>query len=157
GKVDTFFAQPGNLMRSPFPFKQHGQCGHWVSSLFPNLATCVDDLTFIHSMHAKSSNHTPAAFQLNSGFTFDGFPSLGACLSYGLGAESQDLPAFVVLPDSRGLPAGGAINWTSGFLPATHQGVAFRASPEPIVDLNTPKEIGPAQRAASMRLLGKMN
>ena len=77
-------------------------------------------------MVAKSSNHTPATFQMNSGFTMNGFPCLGAWLSYGLGTENQDLPTFVVLPDPRGLPAGGSINWTSGFLPATHQGVAFR-------------------------------
>jgi hypothetical protein len=157
GKIDTFFAQPGNLMKSPFSFRQHGKYGRWISSLFPHLASCVDDLTFIHSMSAKSSNHTPAAFQLNTGFTINGFPSLGAWLSYGLGAESRDLPAFVVLPDPRGLPAGGAINWTNGFLPATHQGVAFRTSGKPIVDLFTPQEVAPAERRAGMKLLDQMN
>src|SRR5436190_19904535 len=126
GKIDTFFGRPGRLLKSPFTFKRHGQSGAWVSSLFPHLATCVDDLTFLHGMVAKSSNHTPATFQMNTGFTMNGFPSLGAWLSYGLGSESQDLPAYVVLPDPRGLPAGGSINWTSGFLPAVHQGVAFR-------------------------------
>ena len=74
----------------------------------------MDDLTFLQAMTAKSSNHTPAAFQMNSGFTMNGFPCMGAWVSYGLGTENQDLPAFVVLPDTRGLPAGGAINWTSG-------------------------------------------
>jgi hypothetical protein len=157
GKVDTFFGQPGNLMKTRFPFRQHGQCGHWVSDLLPHLATRVDDLTFIHSMVAKSSNHTPATFQMNSGFTMNGFPCLGAWLSYGLGTENQDLPAFVVLPDPRGLPAGGAINWTNGFLPAAHQGVAFRSSGEPIPDLFTPKDISPRQRAQSMELLERMN
>ena len=127
-------------MKSPFAFKQHGQCGQWVSDLLPNLAECVDDLTFIQSMVAKSSNHTPAAFQMNTGFTMNGFPCMGAWLSYGLGTENQDLPAFVVLPDPRGLPAGGAINWTSGFLPAAHQGVAFRTTGEPIPDLFPPKD-----------------
>lgn len=157
GKVDTFFGQPGNLMKSPFAFQKHGQCGRWVSSLLPNLATCVDDLTFIHSMTAKSSNHTPAAFQMNTGFTMNGFPCLGAWLSYGLGSASQDLPAFVVLPDPRGLPAGGAINWTAGFLPATQQGVAFRTSGQVIPDLETPKEVAPAQRRAGLDLLARMN
>ncbi|WP_395144853.1 DUF1501 domain-containing protein, partial [Armatimonas sp.] len=121
---DTFFAQPGNLMKSPFAFKQHGKSGRWVSSLLPHTAERVDDITFLCSMKAKSANHTPATFQMNSGFTLNGFPCLGAWLSYGLGTVNQDLPAFVVLPDPRGLPAGGAINWTSGFLPATHQGTA---------------------------------
>ena len=93
-------------------------------------------MAFVNSMWAKSSNHTPAAFQMNTGFTMNGFPSLGAWLSYGLGAEANDLPAFVVLPDARGLPAGGTINWTAGFLPAVHQGVAFRtAGGDPIADL----------------------
>jgi Protein of unknown function (DUF1501) len=157
GKVDTFFGQPGNLMKSRFPFRQHGQCGHWVSDLLPHLAACVDDITFIHSMVAKSSNHTPATFQMNSGFTMNGFPCLGAWLSYGLGTMNQDLPAFVVLPDPRGLPAGGAINWTNGFLPAAHQGVPFRAGAEPIADLQTPKGVSPGTRQRSMELLDRMN
>jgi hypothetical protein len=157
GKIDTFFGQPGRLLKSPFAFKQHGQCGQWVSSLLPQLAGCVDDICFVQSMVAKSSNHTPAAFQMNSGFTMNGFPCLGSWLSYGLGSLSQDLPAFVVLPDPRGLPAGGAINWTSGFLPATHQGVAFRSGKEPISDLFTPPEVRPAQRKASLDLLAEMN
>src|SRR4249920_1826075 len=102
GKADTFFGQPGNLMKSPFAFKQHGKCGRWVSDLFPNLAGHVDDMTFIHSMTARSANHTPAAFQMNSGFVFNGFPSFGSWVSYGLGSINEDLPAYVVLPDPRG-------------------------------------------------------
>ena len=157
GKIDTFFGKPGRLMKSQFAFRQHGQSGHWVSDLLPHLATCVDELTFLHGMHSKSSNHTPATFFMNSGFTMNGFPCLGAWLSYGLGSENQDLPAYVVLPDPRQLPAGGSINWTSGFLPAVHQGVAFRSSGEPIADLNTPQEISPARRNAEAALLRKMN
>jgi len=157
GKIDTFFGKPGRLMKSPFAFSQHGQSGLWMSELLPNLATCVDDMTFIYSMTAKSFNHTPATFQMNTGFTMNGFPCLGAWLSYGLGSENQDLPAFVVLPDPRQFPAGGAINWTSGFLPAVHQGVPFRTTGEPIADLNTPKEISPARRHASLELLNRMN
>jgi hypothetical protein len=157
GKADTFFGQPGNLMKSPFKFKQHGKCGRWISDLLPNLAGHVDDLTFIHSMVAKSANHTPAAFQMNSGFVLNGFPSFGSWVSYGLGSLNEDLPAFVVLPDPRGLPAGGAINWSSGFLPATHQGVAFRTSGDPIPDLATPKDTPVALRRVAMDLLGEMN
>ena len=116
-----------------------------MSSLLPHLAGCVDDVSFIHSMVAKSNNHTPAIFQMNTGFTMNGFPSMGSWLSYGLGTGNENLPAFVVvLPDSRGLPAGGSINWTSGFLPAQHQGVTFRTqSDEPIVDLNTHAAVTP--------------
>jgi hypothetical protein len=144
-------------MKSSFGFRQYGQSGLWMSELLPNLATCVDDISFIYSMTAKSSNHTPATFQMNTGFTMNGFPCLGAWLSYGLGSENQDLPAFVVLPDPRQLPAGGAINWTSGFLPAVHQGVPFRTVGEPIADLNTPKGISPRKRAAGLDMLNRMN
>jgi hypothetical protein len=157
GKVETFFGRPGRLMKSPFTFRRHGESGQWVSSLLPYLAGCVDDLTVIRSMVAKSSNHTPATFQMNSGFTMNGFPCLGAWLSYGLGSENQDLPTFVVLPDPRGLPAGGSINWTSGFLPATHQGVAFRASGEPIVDLYPPEGVSSGHRRRGLEVLEAMN
>jgi hypothetical protein len=153
-----FFGQPGKVMQSPYSFRQHGQSGAWVSSLLPHLATCVDDLCFVHSMFAKSNNHTPATFQMNSGFTMNGFPSLGAWLSYGLGSENENLPAFVVLPDPRGLMAGGSINWTAGFLPANHQGVPFRTnSLDPIADLRTPADIPPTARDADMDLLAAMN
>jgi len=158
GELRGFFGQAGNLMRPQYEFSQHGQSGAWVSSLLPHLATCVDDIAFIHSMVAKSNNHTPATFQMNTGFTMNGFPSMGAWLSYGLGNENQDLPTFVVLPDGRGLPAGGSINWTAGFLPASHQGVPFRTgSTEPIVDWRTPADVSPAARRASSALLAQIN
>ncbi len=154
---DPFFGRPGRLMKSPWEFKRHGQAGLWTSSLFPNLATCVDDLCFINSMHSRSSNHTPATFLENTGFTMNGFPSLGSWVSYGLGSENQDLPAYIVLPDARGLPAGSAINWTQGFLAAAHQGVAFNARGEPIPDLFTPGSTSSSRRLAESDLLQTMN
>jgi hypothetical protein len=158
GENKSFFGQPGKIMKSPYEFRQFGQCGHRVSSLLPHLAACVDDIAFIHSMVAKSNNHTPATFQMNSGFTMNGFPCMGSWISYGLGTENEDLPAFVVLPDSRGVPAGGSINWTAGFLPAKHQGVPFRTkSPVPVVDLETPAGISQSDRQKDMRLLAEMN
>lgn len=157
GKIDTFFGQPGNLMKSPFKFARYGESGRWVSELFPHLAGRVDDLTFIHSMQAKSSNHTPAGFQMLTGFTMNGFPSIGSWVSYGLGSATHDLPAFVVLPDPRGLPAGGSINWTNGFLPAAHQGVAFRTQGDPVPDLSTPGNIPAKTRSASLHALEQMN
>jgi hypothetical protein len=157
GKVDTFFGQPGNLMKSPFEFRQRGRSGLWCSDLLPNLAGCVDDITFLYSMKSKSSNHTPAAFFMNTGFTMNGFPCLGAWLSYGLGSENQDLPSFVVLPDSRGMIAGGTINWTSGFLPATHQGTMFNAGPVPVRDLFPPHDISPEDRLAAAQFLQSQN
>ena len=157
-KFDTFFSQPGTLLKSPFEFRRHGASGRWVSDLLPHLAGCVDDLTFIHSMRSKSSNHTPATFLMNSGFTFNGFPSMGAWISYGLGSENQNFPAYVVLPDPRQLPAGGSINWTNGFLPAVHQGVAFRSgNEEPIADLSTPASIPASKRQAGFQLLQSLN
>ena len=153
-----FFGQPGTLMKSVYPFARHGESGSWVSSLLPHIARVSDELCFIHSMVAKSNNHTPATFQMNSGFTLNGFPCMGAWLSYGLGTLDEDLPAFVVLPDPRGQPAGGSINWTSGFLPANHQGVAFRTDGgDPIADLRVPAGIDPARRDADLRLLEEMN
>ncbi|MHB1557872.1 MAG: DUF1501 domain-containing protein [Isosphaeraceae bacterium] len=157
GKIETFFGRPGRLMKTPFRFERHGESGQWVSDLLPNLAGCVDDLTIIRSMVARSSNHTPATFQMNTGFTMNGFPCLGAWLSYGLGSENQDLPTFVVLPDPRGLPAGGAINWTSGFLPATHQGVAFRTAGEPVVDLFPPAGVPRGRGRRGLSVLEAMN
>lgn len=153
-----FFGQPGTLMKSVYPFARHGASGSPVSSLLPNIARHADELCFIHSMVAKSNNHTPATFQMNSGFTLNGFPCMGAWLSYGLGTLDEDLPAFVVLPDPRGQPAGGSINWTSGFLPANHQGVAFRTDGgDPIADLRTPAGVTPEGRQADLRLLERMN
>ena len=156
-KVDTFFGQPGTLMQSPFEFRRRGQSGLWVSDLLPHLAECADDLCMIRSMVAKSSNHTPATFQMNSGFTRNGYPCMGSWVTYGLGSENRDLPGFIVLPDPRGLPAGGSINWTAGFLPASHQGVAFRNSGDPLPYLSTPPTVSSRRRSSEMELLARMN
>lgn len=158
GKVETFFGTPGKLMKSPYEFRQHGQSGRWVSSLLPHMAECVDDITFIHSMTTNSSSHTPACFQMNTGFVQNGFPSIGAWLSYGLGSENDQLPTFVVLPDARGVVNGGSNNWSQGFLPAEHQGTAFStAGASPVAHLNPPTGLSSETRAASSRLLAKMN
>ena len=111
----------------------------------------------IRSMVAETSNHTPATFQENSGFRLNGFPCAGAWLSYGLGSESDDLPAFVVIPDAREFPAGGAINWTNGFLPARHQGVVIRPQGEPIDDLFPATPVGSESEAATRELVAAMN
>jgi hypothetical protein len=124
-KPDVFFGQVGLLRANDFPFQQRGESGLWISDLFPHLAGVADELTMVRSMFAETSSHTPATMHENSGFRLNGFPALGSWLSYGLGCETDELPAYVVLPDPRGLPAGGTNNWTSGFLPAQHQGVMF--------------------------------
>ena len=137
GQAAAFFGKIGRLHKSHYAFKQRGASGLWVSDLFPHLAEVADELTVINSMVAETANHIPGIFQANTGFRQMGFPSMGSWLSYGLGSENSDLPAFVVLPDARGIPnsAGGAFNWTNGFLPAQHQGVAFNTKGgAPILD-----------------------
>ncbi len=156
-KPDVFFGQVGRLRQPDWAFRQRGESGLWVSDLFPHLAEVADELTVIRSMVAETSNHTPATFQENSGFRLNGFPTLGAWMSYGLGNESDDLPAFVVIPDVRELPAGGSINWTNGFLPARHQGVVIRPKGEAINDLFPARPISPGAEAAARDLVGEMN
>jgi hypothetical protein len=158
GPVDTFFGKPGTLLKALYPFHRRGQSGLWVSDLFPHMATCADDMTFLYSMVTKSSSHTPACFQMNTGFTQNGFPCVGSWISYGLGTENDQLPTFVVLPDPRGLPNGGTNNWSQGFLSAEHQGMAFRTYGDaPIPHLTTPRQIAPESRRASMDLVRQLN
>ncbi len=159
GKVDTFFGKIGVLRRSFYRFQQHGESGSWVSSLLPHLATCADDLTYFHALTTKSSSHTPACFQMNTGYTQTGFPSLGSWLSYGLGSLADQLPTFVVLPDPRGRPNGGSSNWSQGFLPARHQGTALATDgkSEPIANLATPSSVSAEQRRAGLTLLARFN
>src|SRR5262249_41476799 len=157
-QLDPFFGKPGNLMQSLYAFKQRGKSGLWVSDLLPHLAGRIDDLVIFHSVVTKSSSHTPACFQMNTGFTLNGFPSLGSWLSYGLGSINQQLPTFVVLPDPRGLPNGGTNNWSNGFLPAEHQGTAFNTNQaEAMANLKTPAGTTPAKRQASLELLAELN
>jgi len=156
-KPDVFFGKVGLLRKSDWEFKQRGQSGLWVSDLFPHLAEQADRLTVINSMFAETSNHTPATFQANSGFRLNGFPVLGSWLSYGLGAETDELPAYVVLPDVRGVPAGGSINWSQGFLPARHQGVTLKATGTAIHDLFPAQPIEAKTEEASRELLAAMN
>ncbi|MHC4875850.1 MAG: DUF1501 domain-containing protein [Planctomycetota bacterium] len=156
-KPDVFFGKVGLLRKNDWEFKQRGESGLWVSELFPHVAEVADELTVIKSMYAETSNHTPATFQQNTGFRLNGFPVMGSWLSYGMGCETDDLPAFVVIPDSRGLPAGGSINWSNGFLPAQHQGVVIRSKGEPIDDLFPAKRRPVEKEAASRALLASLN
>ena len=156
-KPSTFSGTVGLLRRSDWKFRQRGESGLWVSDLFPHLATVADELTVIRSMVADTSNHMPAMFQANSGFQPNGFPSLGSWLSYGLGNESDSLPTFVVLPDARSQPNGGASNWSSGFLPATHQGVLFQNATEPIRDLFSAQPIEREAERDGLGLLKTIN
>jgi len=161
GKVELFQSSPGAVMRSPWEWKQHGECGKWVSALVPHLASCVDDMAFVHSMVSKSNVHGPATFMQNTGFVLPGFPCMGSWVSYGLGSMNKDLPTFVVLPDGRGFAPNGPSNWSAGFLPAAQQGTLIRASsPNPIYDLFPPEDakyITPASEADGLRVLNRLN
>ncbi|MEP7362797.1 MAG: DUF1501 domain-containing protein [Acidobacteriota bacterium] len=159
GKGEVVVAQgnPGGLMPSLWEFKQHGQSGRWVSSLFPHISKQVDNLAFIHSLTSISNDHAPALFQMNTGSIQAGYPSMGSWITYGLGSESENLPGFVVFTDNRGGPIGGAPNWGNGFMPAAYQGTQFRSSGDPIVDLLPPKDLPPERQRRWLDLLQKLN
>lgn len=134
GEVE-FPEAAGALMKSPFAFSQRGESGMWVSDAMPHFATQVDHVTLIRSMFSTNLTHEPALYKMHSGSEFIGRPSLGAWVSYGLGTENQNLPAYVVLDDPQGLPVNGIDNWTSGYLPPQYQGTRFRATGAPVLDL----------------------
>jgi hypothetical protein len=151
----TFQGEQGNLTRSPYEFKPRGRSGKFISDLLPNLAELADEMCFIHSMTAKSNTHGPAENQMSTGFTLDGFPSMGAWVSYALGTESQDLPAFVAIPDPRGVPQTGPNNWWDD-VRSSLQGTAFNAD-KPIPNLATPKEITSAAEISTRDFLKILN
>ena len=142
------------LLASPWKFKQHGQCGTWISDLFPHLSQRVDNLCIINSMFGESSNHGPATFQLNTGAVLNGRPSVGSWVTYGLGSENQKLPGFVLLFDVG--PFGGASNWSSGFLPASFQGTRFREEGAAVLNLDPPAELAGVQRS-TIDMVQKLN
>jgi hypothetical protein len=160
-KVEGVTSTPGNLMKSPFPFQQHGQCGRWVSSVFPHLAKHVDGLAFLMAVASKSNVHGPASYLMNTGFLLPGFPCLGAWLSYGLGKLTDNLPVFVVLPDARGLPYNQKGNFSAGFLPAAHQGTILTAGANPPIADLTPSSkvplVTPEADRDALDLLRKIN
>lgn len=159
--VEAATSVPGNVLKSPWTWKQYGASGRWVSNVFPHVAEIVDDLAFLMSMASKTNVHGPASYMQNTGFVLPGFPCLGAWISYGLGSLNDNLPTFVVLPDPRGLPYNNSGNFSSAFLPVAHQGTIIKAtSPVPIADLFPPKSakyITPAAEADGQALLRKLN
>ena len=117
----------GRVVGPKWQFSQYGECGKHVSTLFPNIATCVDDISFIHSMTADSPIHGSAMLMMNAGSLISGKPSLGSWVNYGLGSANENLPGYVVMLDQTGGPISGAKNWTSGYMPASFQGTVFPA------------------------------
>jgi hypothetical protein len=156
GKIVTFQGGNGNLMQSPWGWKQRGQCGKWVSDLLPHLGGLVDEMAFVHSLTARSNTHGPAMLQMNTGFILEGFPSVGAWVTYALGTRNQDLPAFVAIPDPRGMPPSGPANWSNGFLPAAVQGTAFNTD-RPIANLKPPSGPDSAKEKDVREFLARLN
>lgn len=157
-KIEGATGMQGALMKSPFEFKQHGQCGKWVSSVFPEQAKLVDEIAFLQAMTGRSNVHGQNAYLMNNGFVLPGFPCMGAWISYALGSISDNLPAFIVLPDGRGLPYNGRGCFTAGFLPAVHQGTVIKAdSPQPIPDLFASEQFADATRTADVDGLALLN
>ncbi|MCE9519517.1 MAG: DUF1501 domain-containing protein [Verrucomicrobia bacterium] len=156
-KTGFFPASVGPLMKSPFEWKQHGRSGTWASDLFPHLSRHVDKMSFIHSCWTQSNNHSPALFMMNTGQTRMGYPCVGSWVTYGLGSESDSLPAFMVMSDplNRGLPKGNASNWGAGFLPSVYQGTWLKPKGEPIDNLVP--SLTPLRQRAQLDLLAKLN
>jgi hypothetical protein len=126
----------GRIVEPRWKFKQYGECGKWVSDLFPHVATCVDDIAFLHSMQAESPIHGSAMLMMNSGKLQSGSPAMGSWVNYGLGSVNENLPGFVVMLDRTGGPISGAKNWSSGYMPATYAGTVIRPEGSPINDLS---------------------
>ena len=160
--VESVTNSPGfKVLKSPFAFQRHGQCGQWVSEVFPHMASIVDELSFIQSMTSTTNVHGLASYMQNTGFTQPGFPSVGSWVSYALGEINQNLPSFVVLPDPKGLPYNNLGNFTSGFLPLAHEGVVFDSKKDQPVDFLNPPETAKGVSGRSERdgrdLLSKLN
>jgi Protein of unknown function (DUF1501) len=155
--VSEFTKGDTPLLKSPWKFQKYGQCGREVSTLFPHLAQRVDDLCFVRSFYTESTVHAPAMYQVNTGRILMGYPSMGSWITYGLGSESENLPAYVVMPQPEGTPEGGTPCWGAGFLPAVYQGTVFRPGPKPIVNLQPPAGITPERQRRTLDFLQSMN
>jgi hypothetical protein len=156
GKLITFQGEQGNLIKPLWEFRPRGESGTMTSDLLPHLGALADRMCFIHSMTARSNTHGPAESQMSTGFTLDGFPSIGAWTTYALGSACDDLPAFVAIPDPRGVPQNGPRHWQSAFLPAVFQGTGFNAD-RPIPNLARPASISADADRAGREFLARLN
>ena len=148
---------PGTLLGSTHKFARYGKSGIEVSDLYPNVGRCIDEIAILRGCYADSFAHGSGLLQMNTGFIRQGYPSLGSWVTYGLGTENQNLPAFVVLLDHRGGPISGPPNWGGGFMPAAFQGTQFRTSGDPILNLAPPPEVTAANQRGQLELLNRLN
>ncbi|MGY8640691.1 MAG: DUF1501 domain-containing protein [Verrucomicrobiales bacterium] len=154
--LKTFQGEQGNLTKSPWEFRRYGECGKMVSDLVPHLGELVDDMCFIHSLTGKTNTHGPGENFMSTGNTLDGFPSMGAWVTWALGSENDNLPAYVAIPDPRGTPQSSVNNWGPGFLPAAFQGTDFNAS-NPLRNLIRPPGVDASTDVATRDFLKRMN
>jgi hypothetical protein len=157
GERFAFIKGVPKILASPHSFKQYGQSGSTISNLLPGLQSIADDVTFIKSMHTTQFNHSPAQIYLSTGFQIPGRPSFGSWLTYGIGSDSKDLPAFVVMLSGSSQPDGGTACWSSGFLPTVHQGVPFRKQGDPILFVSDPPGMSAATQRRSLDLINGLN
>src|SRR6267142_817134 len=152
------FINPNSKLLGPkFKFDKYGNCGAELSELLPHLATVVDDIAIVKSMHTDAFNHAPGQIFMNTGNQQFGRPSMGAWVTYGLGSESKDLPAYVVFSSGSKGTSGGASNWGCGFLPSLYQGVLFRSSGDPVLFLSNPKGIDREMQRDSLDAAKRLN
>lgn len=157
GERFAFIKGAPRLLGTPHSFRKFGQSGAELSNLLPHLSAIADDVAFVKSVNTTQFNHAPAQIFMNTGHQIPGRPSMGSWLSYGIGTENKDLPAFVVLLSGKNAPDGGKSCWSSGFLPTQHQGVEFRRQGDPVLFLSNPEGVTPADRRQSLDLIGGLN
>jgi hypothetical protein len=157
GQQFAFIRGRPKLMGSGYKFERRGECGMWMSELLPELSGCVDEMTMIHSLHTEQINHGPAQMMMSTGFGRLGRPSMGAWVSYGLGSENEDLPAFVVLNSGDRIAGGGSALWGPGFLPSKHQGVEFRSGGDAVLYLSNPDGVRRDDRRRELDVLRDLN
>ncbi|MCA9102041.1 MAG: DUF1501 domain-containing protein [Planctomycetales bacterium] len=152
----TFQGEQGNLQQSPYAFRPRGESGKMISDLVGNLGSLADEMCFIHSMTSRTNTHGPGENFMSTGNTLDGFPSMGAWVTYALGTDNQDLPAFVSVPDPRGVPQSSVNNWGSGFVPAVFQGTPL-GSTRPVRHLARPEQLAAAEDRDTRKFLELLN
>ena len=156
GQRYAFIRADAAALGPRFKFNKHGQCGAEIADVLPRLAEVVDDICLVRSCRTDQFNHAPAQIFFNSGFAQPGRPSMGSWVTYGLGAETRDLPAFVVMSTGSGI-SGGAANWSSGFLPTEYAGVRFRNQGDAILDVSSPAGIDARAQRETLDLVGTLN
>jgi hypothetical protein len=153
----AFISPNATLLGPKFKFAKHGQSGTELSEVLPKLAECADDIAVVKSLHTDAFNHAPGQIMMNTGAQQFGRPSFGAWTTYGLGAETQDLPAYVVFSTGAKGTSGGASNWGAGFLPTVFSGTLFRTGGDPVLYLSNPKGVDIEMQRDSLEVINRLN